>query len=217
MTLQREIIVREAVALLEEVGFDGLTVRRLAERLDVQNPALYWHFKNKQDLLNSMAALMFEDAFKDLAPPVATEAWGVWLAGVVGRLRQALLRHRDGTRVIAGANLAGSKLPAILALVIQMLEEAGFTFRTALVSTITLFDYTLGAAFEEQTEPAQGTTGPSEPQHHSALFTSRQLSTLTLASAEGATEFIQDRNAGFEAGLELIFAGMQARKGSTNG
>lgn len=53
--LQRDTVVRAALTLLNEVGLDGLTTRRLAERLGVQQPALYWHFKNKQALIGALA------------------------------------------------------------------------------------------------------------------------------------------------------------------
>ncbi len=46
--LQREAVIRTALELLNDVGMEGLTTRRLAERLGVQQPALYWHFKNKR-------------------------------------------------------------------------------------------------------------------------------------------------------------------------
>ena len=48
--LSRETVIRAALDLLNEVGVDGLSTRRLAERLGVQQPALYWHFKNKREL-----------------------------------------------------------------------------------------------------------------------------------------------------------------------
>jgi TetR/AcrR family tetracycline transcriptional repressor len=41
--------------VLDEVGIDGLTVRLLAGRLGVKSPALYWHLRNKQELLDAMA------------------------------------------------------------------------------------------------------------------------------------------------------------------
>ena len=53
--LDREHVVRVALRLLDEAGLDGLTLRRLAAELDVKAPALYWHFANKQDLLDHMA------------------------------------------------------------------------------------------------------------------------------------------------------------------
>ena len=52
--LQREAVIRTALELLNDVGMEGLTTRRLAERLGVQQPALYWHFKNKTEVLTAM-------------------------------------------------------------------------------------------------------------------------------------------------------------------
>ncbi|HEY8310696.1 MAG TPA: TetR family transcriptional regulator, partial [Gemmatimonadaceae bacterium] len=37
------MIVRSALDLLNEVGLDAFTTRRLAERLGVKQPAIYWH------------------------------------------------------------------------------------------------------------------------------------------------------------------------------
>ena len=62
MKLQRDAVIRTALDLLDEVGIDGLSTRRLAERLGVQSPALYWHFKNKRALLDAMAKAMMVGA-----------------------------------------------------------------------------------------------------------------------------------------------------------
>src|SRR6266540_7463410 len=43
MALDKDRIVAEAVALLDEGGLDGVTLRKLAQRLGVQAPTLYWH------------------------------------------------------------------------------------------------------------------------------------------------------------------------------
>jgi len=51
MTLDREQVVAEAVALLDADGLDGVTTRKLAARLGVQSPTLYWHVPNKAALV----------------------------------------------------------------------------------------------------------------------------------------------------------------------
>ncbi|MCE3589844.1 TetR family transcriptional regulator, partial [Escherichia coli] len=53
--LQREAVIRAALDLLGETGVDGLTTRRIAAALGVQQPALYWHFKDKAALLDALA------------------------------------------------------------------------------------------------------------------------------------------------------------------
>ena len=54
MPIDRDRIVEEALQLLNEVGIDKLSTRKLAERLGVQQPALYWHFKNRDDLVRAL-------------------------------------------------------------------------------------------------------------------------------------------------------------------
>ncbi|MBU1305574.1 MAG: TetR family transcriptional regulator, partial [Alphaproteobacteria bacterium] len=53
MAIDRDRIIDEALLLLNEVGIDKLSTRKLAERLGVAQPALYWHFKNKSALLDA--------------------------------------------------------------------------------------------------------------------------------------------------------------------
>src|SRR5262249_9373403 len=125
MRLEREKVIHVALTLIDEVGLDGLTVRRLAERLGVQNPALYWHFKNKQELLNRMAEVMLAEAFAGIDRSPAAEAWADWLADVARRLRHALLSYHDGARVIAAADLRGSEELVILDLALRVLTNAG--------------------------------------------------------------------------------------------
>jgi len=52
--LDRKRVADTALKLLNEVGLDGLTLRAIAKELDVKAPALYWHFKDKQALLDEM-------------------------------------------------------------------------------------------------------------------------------------------------------------------
>ena len=114
MPLERETVARAALVVLDEVGLDGLTVRRIADALGVQNPALYWHFKNKQDLLDRMAEVMLADAFAELGPPAPDASWSDTLSALAHLFHRALSSHRDGARVIAAANLSGSETVGVL-------------------------------------------------------------------------------------------------------
>ena len=55
VALDKQRIVTEAVALLDADGLDGLTLRKLAARLGVQQPSLYWYLPNKAALLTAIA------------------------------------------------------------------------------------------------------------------------------------------------------------------
>ena len=61
--LDRNRIVGAAVALLDEVGLAGLSTRRLATALGVQSATLYWHVRNKDELLDLVAEALCADAF----------------------------------------------------------------------------------------------------------------------------------------------------------
>lgn len=74
MALDRERIVAEAVALLDAEGLDNVTTRKLAARLGVQSPTLYWHLPNKAALVSALAEAVLEQEFPDLTPRVRKNA-----------------------------------------------------------------------------------------------------------------------------------------------
>ena len=49
--LSREALVEAAMALADREGLDALTIRRLAGEIGVTPMALYWHVKDKDELL----------------------------------------------------------------------------------------------------------------------------------------------------------------------
>ncbi len=67
--LSRGTVVDGALALTDAEGLEGLTIRQLAKRLGVSPMALYWHFKNKDELLDAVVdrlwSLMETDADQD--------------------------------------------------------------------------------------------------------------------------------------------------------
>lgn len=105
--LDRETIVETALRLLNEEGLEGLTLRRLAKGLDVQAPALYWHFGNKQALLDEMATRMLRDMLLPMAGQAEAggTAWQDWITDACRRARRTLLGYRDGAKVFSGTHL----------------------------------------------------------------------------------------------------------------
>lgn len=91
MALRKEQIIEEALQLLNESGLEGVTLRKLAKRLGVQAPALYWHFNNKAALVNEMAEAILRTEFADLQPRGDDEPWQDWLIHTLNRLRKAML------------------------------------------------------------------------------------------------------------------------------
>jgi TetR/AcrR family tetracycline transcriptional repressor len=103
--ITRERIVATALELLDDKGMDALTVRALATRLDVRAPALYWHVRNKQELLDEMATEVMRRVTGALAALPPGAGWRDDLAAYAHVLRAEYLRHRDGARIFSGTRI----------------------------------------------------------------------------------------------------------------
>jgi TetR/AcrR family transcriptional regulator, tetracycline repressor protein len=200
--LQREGIVHTALTLMNEIGLDALSLRRLAEALEVQAPALYWHFKNKQELLNEMAEAMLASG-----QPVTTPAeveWSEWLTSMAYSLRQVLLKYRDGAQLLASAEVAKGSL-MMLDMTLGILVQAGFDYQQALIGTFTITNFVLGFTFEEQSS----TRIDNEGEYLQKLIASHDLP--NLAAAFQAVTIPFDSNAEFEASIALIVDSLKTR------
>ena len=101
LPLDRSTVVQAALELLKRVGLDGLSTRSLAAALGVKSPALYWHFRNKQELFDAMADAMVSGA--GMGPPSPVETWQTWLARRARAYRASLLAYRDSARIVTEA------------------------------------------------------------------------------------------------------------------
>ncbi|MFI6321794.1 TetR/AcrR family transcriptional regulator C-terminal domain-containing protein [Nonomuraea sp. NPDC050556] len=149
--MDAETIVREALELLRQEGLAGVTFRKLTTRLEVKAPAIYWRFKDKQELLDAMAEAMLQEQFAGFAPHAAGEPWQPWWSGVLRRLRRAMLAYPDGGRVVAGARPPGAPtLPRISEYGLRALEGGGLPLVEAANVVFTALHYTFGHVIEEQ-------------------------------------------------------------------
>ncbi len=146
--LQPNTVIRAALDLLNEVGVDGLTTRKLAERLGVQQPALYWHFRNKRALLDALAEAMLAENHTHSVPR-ADDDWRSFLIGNARSFRQALLAYRDGARIHAGTRPGAPQMETADAQ-LRFLCEAGFSAGDAVNALMTISYFTVGAVLEEQ-------------------------------------------------------------------
>ena len=58
--LNRDAVVEAALPLVDEVGIDGLSMRALADRLGVKAASLYWHLRDKEQLLELLAEALLD-------------------------------------------------------------------------------------------------------------------------------------------------------------
>src|SRR3954470_18131338 len=100
-------VLDAAFRVLERHGFEGLTIRRIAEVLGVKNPALYWHFRNKQEIVNGMASRLLDRMVETVGPEPVD--WRDWLLQAAQAYRRTLLSVRDGAEILSNANLSRSR------------------------------------------------------------------------------------------------------------
>ncbi len=93
LALTAETITTTALDILSRYGLGDLSMRRLARELEVQPSALYWHVKNKQELLVLIAKRMSAEV--SARCPESADP----LAAVIA-LRDVLLRFRDGAEIM---------------------------------------------------------------------------------------------------------------------
>jgi TetR/AcrR family tetracycline transcriptional repressor len=202
--LSRDVIAGRALEVLNEVGLDGLTMRVLAKELGVQAPTLYWHVKNKQELLDAMADRLAVETAEGLEAPRRDESWQDWLVTLSQRNRRAMLRYRDGARVAAGAYSSNPAVGRTIELVLRTLQDAGFTTAEAARTFPVLLHYTVGFTIEEQ---ARAGAGYDKNPYEDGFPVDAERFPLT---AEVAGRLFAEDN--FEHGLRVILAGMETLK-----
>ncbi|GAA4640295.1 TetR/AcrR family transcriptional regulator C-terminal domain-containing protein [Actinoallomurus vinaceus] len=199
MALERETVLRTALRLLDEVGLDGLSLRRLAKELGVQAPALYWHFTNKQDLLDHLAVFARQEAGVSLGvTPEAGQAWDEWLAGGMRMMRRGMLTHRDGARLAAGNRPVREAWPDIER-TLSVLVEAGFEPADAIRAVLVLGHFVSGFVLDEQ----RGSEREDDP------MPALDPAEFPILAAGGAAALDQDTL--FEYGLQRMLDGMRAQ------
>lgn len=151
MALTKQLIVAEAITLLDEGGLDAVTLRKLAQRLGVRAPTLYWHIRNKAELINELAEVILKD-LTELSPPAEDEPWRDWLTVVAQRMREAMLAHPDGAQVVSAAHLSPT-LAAVSELAMSTLVRRGLHLRQARLTVLAIQRFIIGHVLEEQSPP----------------------------------------------------------------
>jgi len=120
-TLDQAQIVRAALELLDEVGLDELTMRRVAERLDVKAASLYRHVRDKQELL-----VLLGDEISSEIPPVASQgSWRSQLTQMARNVRSVFAAHRDTARLLAETPPMGPRRLKHIESLLCLLKDAG--------------------------------------------------------------------------------------------
>jgi TetR/AcrR family transcriptional regulator, tetracycline repressor protein len=142
VALTQEQVVKRAVDLMAEAGLEALTLRRLATELGVSAPTLYWHVRNKRELLDLMAEALVARAGRATCPAPG-QPWWEWLAERARLQFRALTSHRDAALVVAGNRPTEASLPDIEEL-LDSLVAVAFPPAEALRVILSIGNYVIG-------------------------------------------------------------------------
>ena len=142
-------IVEAAWRLVDRVGVEGLSTRALAAELAVKGPALYWHVRNKQQLLSLMIEHALAGSIAKVPPDLP---WWEWLRAIGRDQRNTLLAHRDSGRIATAAPPTERLQNEIFVQAIEPLVQAGLPRRQASAAFGGLAGFVLGIVIYEQSE-----------------------------------------------------------------
>ncbi|HEV7962527.1 MAG TPA: TetR/AcrR family transcriptional regulator C-terminal domain-containing protein [Actinoplanes sp.] len=208
--LSPEVIVAAAVSLADAEGLEAVTVRRLAQEHGVTPMAMYWHFNDKDALLDGIAEYLVA-AVK--LPEPTDEPWDVRLRDILEAFLAAIRPH---------PNVAGLALKRILSSepglvmaerALGLLRQAGFAPEQSaeigsflLCAVITLVTNEPGPH-----RPIEGEARAEMIRHKRAAL--EALSPARYPNVLAAAPFLvacSDEDSYFAVNLDLLVQGVRA-------
>ncbi|MBB3036369.1 TetR/AcrR family transcriptional regulator [Hoyosella altamirensis] len=147
--LNRERVVTAAIALADEKGEAGVTMRAVAARLSVEAMSLYNHVTGRDDILDGMV----DAVFSEIELPTSGSGWKTAMRDRAYSTRAALLRHPWAVGLMDSRSQPG---PATLRhhdAVLGALIEGGFSIGMAGHAISLIDSYIYGFVLQELSLP----------------------------------------------------------------
>lgn len=159
--LNRAVVLGAARELLSGGGLEALTMRALAQRLDVAPNTLYSHVSSKTALIDEL----LDDVLAGVAEPPAHEGPCAALAAVMASTYGVLLDHPDLVPIyLARQGARGPHARGLGEVMIDLLGRAGVQGAAADDALRVLIVYTIGfAAFATRPLTERGAERPLRP------------------------------------------------------
>jgi TetR/AcrR family transcriptional regulator, tetracycline repressor protein len=213
-TLSRDAVVERALSLADAEGLDAVTIRRLGQEFGVTPMALYWHVKNKEELLDAMGDRMFAGIDLDYG---STASWDKQLAAVVQALVGIMRAHPTCVDLSFRRVFACPEGLQAAEHTLGLLRRAGFAVRQAVdIASRALQTAVMLVRAEPGAEP-----GTSEEERRQRVAAKRRgLLALPVEQFPYIHETIDDllayddMDAYYDVGVDLFIAGVRAQLAS---
>ncbi len=203
--LNRERLLRGAIAIADAEGNSALTIRSLAKMLGVKPMAIYHHVANKDEILDGIVDIVFAEI--DL-PPMDTD----WKAAMRHRAiatRHALTQHPWAIPLMESRSNPGLNTLRHHDAVIGILRRAGFSIEMTAHAYSLLDSYIYGFALQESVAlPFDKETPPEAAERILAQSPTDTYPHLAELAIEHVLQPGYDYGDEFEYGLDLILDGL---------
>lgn len=209
-TLTPRAVVEGALALADSEGLGAVTIRRLAKELGVTPMALYWHFRSKDALLDSMAARIFEEV--DLSVG-ASATWQEQLRALLASMLDALRAHPSAAVLLSTRTVSTEGSLRATEVMLDILRRGGFPpteatqiARHALSTVVSLVGGEPGVVARDQSGEML------DARRRARLFLESLPPERYPRLVEAARPLSEgvDPDAYFAFGLDLLLAGIEA-------
>ncbi|GAA5029402.1 TetR/AcrR family transcriptional regulator [Actinopolymorpha pittospori] len=215
-TLTRDQIVRAAVDLLDAEGLEGLNMRALGKRLDSAATAVYWHVKNKDNLV----LLAADHVWSELTLPDLNPAdWRTAAATMATDLYRMFTLHPWLVQAFAAHVLYGEGKSRFDDHGLAVFEAAGFAAARADQVAAAVFTYVLGnaagaAAAASLTRRLNQDGARAEQQLQDAMAEAKAIAMRyprlrTRVETPAATDYAASPDQTFELGLQALLDGLE--------
>ena len=205
--LSTERVLTGALDLADEIGIEDLTIRRLADALDVKPMTIYHHVANKEAIIDGMVDLVFAE----IELPDPDLPWKDAIRRRCVSARAALVQHRWAAPYMESRTTPGPALLTHHDAMLGCLRRAMSIEMTAHAYAL-LDSYVYGFALEEANLPA---TGGAEMADLAAVMFEQFPTDRYPHLAEFTTEHVMlpgyDFSSEFDFGLDLILDGLEQR------
>jgi AcrR family transcriptional regulator len=204
LPLDRERVLRAAIALADRGGIEALSMRRLGRKLGVEAMSLYNHVANKDEVLAGIVDLIVGDI--DLVQ--SEVSWKESMRSRAISMRRVFARHPWAVGLLESRRSLGPAALRYCDSVLGALRQAGFSAVMAMRAFSVLDSYAYGYSIQEKNLPSGSATETSQATEEFL----RQLPDEYPYLAEIAVDILRsgfDFAQEFEFGLDLLLEALE--------
>ncbi|WP_062049136.1 TetR/AcrR family transcriptional regulator C-terminal domain-containing protein [Bacillus sp. JCM 19034] len=190
--LDKSQIVRIALEILQKEGYKSITIRKIAERLGIKSASLYWHIKNKNELLELVA----DEICKNIQFPDKEADWDEQLMMLAKEWRDKLLSIRDSAIVIAETAPTTPYRIQLIEQIHDIFKNAGMGHKEAFSALWFFNTYTISFILEE---------------YRFLEIANKEPANSYLETPPSINLTIPDMNQEFQFGMEVMITGLKGK------